>query len=598
MIEKRFINKKYAVNNIVSLNIEESATCIGDTIVMHCVGHNLRKGDTIYFYRMGDPDTFFKDTYVVMDIIDNDHFSINYGLEKFTIYPTNAELVEDQLYANESGDTYLCLTFNNKHICSNYVETLNIKDSLLFDYTNGDEKYVCKRSGYYLYNSKTLYYVDSIDENGKHVLKKPVKNSTELLVTCNLIGETIEVGKAFVPYTSSGYPDLTKMYFNVNENTQEILDNYQTLFFECIDCRFFDVESFETLSNSDIFKLHQNCVVRTFKNEMHINLGLLSDDSFDLNKEELSNEYIKANTSNRVNKILDYEKVMFEPVWREQNEEGAILKDVKKIRFNLFLRERNFDKDTGEWYVPDENGWNSLKKSLTTNNKMVFDNELKNNKKGDLLGSIGFTDDDVLNQSNRLAKTFIRLSFYDTPNRATQTLFYYSTIFINTSKQYAKYMRNISSEVNNNISYVDKPNDDDELALCCNFECFNKYNMSGSSEGFYLYMFPNIVNGLDVTTMYMKVELNHSLYGKTIPLICPKNEKDKFDLPQLHYEYTDSTSGRYTNLNQLYKDMYIEVKLKYDKENNRYIWYIPGTDNGEININLYEPRIINTDTIK
>ena len=80
MIEKRFINKKYAVNNIVSLNIEESATCIGDTIVMHCVGHNLRKGDTIYFYRMGDPDTFFKDTYVVMDIIDNDNFSINYGL--------------------------------------------------------------------------------------------------------------------------------------------------------------------------------------------------------------------------------------------------------------------------------------------------------------------------------------------------------------------------------------------------------------------------------------------------------------------------------------------------------------------------------------
>ena len=597
MIEKRFINKKYAVNNIVSLNIE-SATCSGDTIVMHCIGHNLRKGDTIYFYRMGDPDTFFKDTYVVMDIIDSDHFSINYGLEKFTIYPTNATLVEDKLYANESGDTYLCLTFNNKHICSNYVETLNIKDSLLFDYTNGDEKYVCKRSGYYLYNSKTLYYVDSIDENGKHVLKKPVKNSTELLVTCNLSGETIEVGKAFVPYTASGYPDLTKMYFNVNDNTQEILDNYQTLFFECIDCRFFDVESFETLSNPDGFNLHQNCVVRTFKNEMHINLGLLSDDSFDLNKEELSNEYIKANTSNRVNKILDYEKVMFEPVWREQNEEGVILKDVKKIRFNLFLRERNFDKDTGEWYVPDENGWNSLKKSLTTNNKTAFDGQFKNSKKGDLLGSIGFTDDDVLNQSNRLAKTFIRLSFYDTPNRATQTLFYYSTIFINTSKQYAKYMRNISSTVGNNISYVDNPNEDDELALCCNFECFNKYNMSGSSEGFYLYMFPNIVNGLDPTTMYMKVELNHSLYGKTIPLICPKNKDSKFDLPQLHYENMDPTSGRYTNLNQLYKDMYIEVKLKYDKENNRYIWYIPGTDNGEININLYEPRIINTDTIK
>ena len=601
MIEKRFINKKYSVSKTVTLHIDpkDSAICSGDTIVINCKGHNLRKGDTIYFYRMADPSTFFSDTYVVMDIINNDKFSINYGLEKFRIYPTSAKLIKDQLYANKSVDTYLCLTFNNKHICSNYVETLNIKNSLLL----GDEKYICKSGGYYLYNNKTLY---EVDKDGKHVLK----NSTELLVTCNLSGETIDVGKAFVPYTASGYPDLTKMYFKVNENTQEItqeiLDNYQTLFFECIDCRFFDVESFETLSTSDTFKLHKNCVVRTFKNEIHINLGLLSDDSFDLNKEELSNEYIKANTSNRVNKILDYEKVMFEPVWCEQNEEDAILKDakkirfndVKKIRFNLFLRERNFDKDTGEWYVPDENGWNSLKKSLTTNNKMAFDTNLHNNKKGDLLGSIGFTDDDVLNQSNRLAKTFIRLSFYDTPNRATQTLFYYSTIFINTSKQYAKYMRNISSKVDNNISYVDNPNDDDELALCCNFECFNKYNMSGSSEGFYLYMFPNIVNGLEPTTMYMKVELNHSLYGKTIPLICPKNEKDKFDLPQLHYEDMNPTSGRYTNLNKLYKDMYIEVKLKYDKENNRYIWYIPGTDNGEININLYEPRIINTDTIK
>ena len=68
-----------------------------------------------------------------------------------------------------------------------------------------------------------------------------------------------------------------------------------------------------------------------------------------------------------------------------------------------------------------------------------------------------------------------------------------------------------------------------------------------------------------------------------------KDKEDYLNMKREHYRKI---------INQLYKDMYIEVELKYDKENNRYIWYIPGTDNGEININLYEPRIINTDTIK
>ena len=44
----------------------------------------------------------------------------------------------------------------------------------------------------------------------------------------------------------------------------------------------------------------------------------------------------------------------------------------------------------------------------------------------------------------------------------------------------------------------------EELQLSCNFTCYDKNNMSGSSEGYYLYLFPSLLDTLE-DDMYEEV---------------------------------------------------------------------------------------------
>jgi hypothetical protein len=62
----------------------------------------------------------------------------------------------------------------------------------------------------------------------------------------------------------------------------------------------------------------------------------------------------------------------------------------------------------------------------------------------------------------------------------------------------------------------------------------------------------------------------------------------------------DDSSGEYSKVNfeRLNKDMYINVKVKYDNKLNRYVWFLPrkngesvNEERGQIVFNLFEPRI-------
>ena len=355
----------------------------------------------------------------------------------------------------------------------------------------------------------------------------------------------------------------------------------------CFDCRFFNLDGISALTEEIsgdteeiALEFAQGTKVYMYPASLNIELGLSDTFRLDLVHEDDVEEYIIERQRANISDIIDFEKRMFEPLL------------YKSIRFNVFLRDRVYDEETGEWNTSDDKYWFSLERG--SGGKGRFKTSLKNSDKGDMLGDLGFADEDVYNQTERLGKTFIRLSFYDSPDRATQTLLYYSTMFINTPKQYAKYMREVASNIvpdGATSEYVHTPNYNDDLALCCNFTAYDKFNMSGSSEGFYIYLFPDIVEGALPTDIYLKVELNHAKYGNTIPLIYPTD-----GLPRLNYLKSfidnDGKESYLVDLPSLYNDMYIKIRVQRDYENNRYVWFLPTQMNtNELVLNLYEPRI-------
>ena len=258
------------------------------------------------------------------------------------------------------------------------------------------------------------------------------------------------------------------------------------------------------------------------------------------------------------------------------------------------------EDDNAYWnsymYIKDENN------ILESSGQPLYSGYTLNS--GDLLGDLGFDDNDVLNQNKRLGKTFIRLLFFDSKDRNTQTLLYYSTIFINTVDFYTKFMNNITLDtiLNGAIEYVGNPIKDERLQLSCSFTCFNKNNMSGSSEGYYLYLFPTLVEEGE-REIYMRVEFNHAKYGQTVPMICPRGKDKNGNIiqnpPRENYTkfLLDENGAKIkmmvTDLNALYDDMYIPIKIKYCDDKKSYVWYFSGLEEGKNNptFNLWEPKI-------
>lgn len=208
---------------------------------------------------------------------------------------------------------------------------------------------------------------------------------------------------------------------------------------------------------------------------------------------------------------------------------------------------------------------------------------------------------------------------------------------------------------------------DETKRLSSHLSVTDRYNSGASSEGFYLYLFSETAPKYEPVSIYMKAEFNHAGYGRTIPFIMPTtvindevlpidpiSDSDLFPItynsivwsdylnddvngktvveipgnidkdlyleenrkylekqyennPSIIYKYNNEyfilTNG--INMNRLYDDMFIEIKVKYDYKSKQYIWYMPryinlyngSTDssisnyNGKLVFNLFEPKI-------
>ena len=276
--------------------------------------------------------------------------------------------------------------------------------------------------------------------------------------------------------------------------------------------------------------------------------------------------------------VIDYEKVQFKPIIMADNK---TMEEVSSLLINLHFRPRKKkiigDEFEDGWYIDSDvtkywRGYDSYED--------IGDDEALDSR-SDNLCELDFTDDDVKYRKNRLKKSFLRLSFYNSKDLFSQSLLFYSNIFVDAAELCGKYIR---------LKSMDAYKDDNELVknydvpekyrLSTQFKITDEYDTTRSAEGFNIYLFSDDVPTIENSsrTIYMKVEFNHAKYGRTLPFI-QWPIVDGAPQPLYVKDYLDAS--------------YMEVEIKYDSTNNRYLYSIPSAINkdGIIKLNLFEPII-------
>ena len=447
-------------------------------------------------------------------------------------------------------------------------------------------------------------------------------------------GELKEVIVEF-KYFSSDTLITTLSAFKKNEDTRNL---YELMFNTPIT---------ETVKNdisgnlSGIEILRENFLFTEFTNYYFeyeravVNIPIPLSNSFETNlyQSDLLQEYFAEDEKIKaINKIVDLEKDVYYPVIKNDNS----FSDVYTLRFNLHFREHRGDN----WLVDGNSFWNGVtqKNGNISINKAITDNNVS-----DLLCFLDFNNNDIRYQKNKLKKSFLRLSFYDSMNPANQNMLGYSTIFLDSGNLFSKYARHLETDGYTVIGYdkndygkynvdnktkkgnrVDREyNFDEEHRLSSQFVVKNKNTSTASSEGFYLYLWKDNESVLP-QDLYMKVEFNHAGYGRTIPFMMPYWDKQKWnnemsgiktfdeilndwkDIKNVdsggNVSWQNNTDGHY-GMRQYMKFSYIHLKYKYDKDNDKHIYYLDsetygnidfpnGKDgNKEIVINLYEAKV-------
>ena len=376
---------------------------------------------------------------------------------------------------------------------------------------------------------------------------------------------------------------------------------------------------------------------------ININVPLDVNFGLDLNQELLSNEMffdkIKADV---LPKIIDKEKIVIYPaVYSVDPDSGEpILSLADEIEINLHFRRRwdcvNKNRIiTDGWLTNDTYEWTTGQTGCECENPENPSTQIHDynweefdptnyDERSDLVGYLGFDDDDIFYQKSKVKKSFLRLMYFDSKALLNKNLLAYSTSFLDSGKLFTKYslIRNNetlfkyvqeSERYDNEMALFEpgrqpvlsgppKPEQEEELKenekydylrMSSTITLKDKYNDDASSDGFYIYLFKEDAPSERPIDLYLKAEFNNAKYGKTINLMLPIGD----DGVPIRFGDTGTTEGETvvggfprhfiiesgsgdnvkTNFNfQAYYDsMYINVKCKYDKTLKKYVYYFP-----------------------
>ena len=380
--------------------------------------------------------------------------------------------------------------------------------------------------------------------------------------------------------------------------------------------------------NDDTIILYPNVEIRKYTDFMNIDIVLEDDyDAKRLYQEYQVNElFVNKIKNSIIPDFLDLEKIKYAPAFLKQQEDTGDTANTiftpylaTGLTFNLHFRKRVMDpeaKGPGSqylfedvWHVNDAttewNGNGTGDTTERTRETLYEDEDFVNSS--NLIGYLGFTDDDIYNQKNRVKQTFLRLSFYDNENPLEQSLLFYSTIFMDSGDLYGKFVKkkawlednvNKYDEVETPVVWWSASTEDTVPAITSQFLVNDEYDTTRSGEGFNLYLFRQdapIEN--EWQDIYMKVEFNHAGYGRTVPFIFWKKGGETGSTTD---EPTPLTIGNYL------KNLYIKVRIMLTSEG--YVYTFPDAvsaddegrggrkngivwENDRLCFNLFEPAI-------
>lgn len=190
-------------------------------------------------------------------------------------------------------------------------------------------------------------------------------------------------------------------------------------------------------------------------NDIFLTIPLTTTFDNSRKSEVVEREFISKELSEAVNPIFDYERVNFTPIDSNEN-------NLEFVRYNVRLLESN---------------------SFPSNTTF---------------GEVGFINNDIKFRKNNFRRTFLELSFYDSPIPTNQRLFFKVTLFNRINED------NFGVNINTlPISYIR----------------YNpKINPIKQNEGFYLYYFNENVENTP-NELYMKATFNNAKNGKSYNLM-------------------------------------------------------------------------------
>lgn len=372
------------------------------------------------------------------------------------------------------------------------------------------------------------------------------------------------------------------------------------------------------LSSDDYYNLFESLSLYVNNSYINVPIRLATSISNNTNQSDIINgNFFEAEKERTINKIVDMEKDVYVPKYIENGDgvqsgnknkyigSRTTFKPIKSINLNFHFRTRNLsswkvndgynnaayasdasDSMNGNdnWFITDFYPYREILRNR--NVPVGKDDEGRLSGKtweeranvlqetSDLMGLLYFTNDDIFYQRSKVAKSFARLSFYDSTDPQTQSLLATSCIFVDEHKLFKtfidnsrkntyeygmvvepEYQKNDNGFISPSINKVDETtlnkygkisvsteflgrklidtpyssvtNDscniiiDENRRISSRLVVNNKYETDTSSEGFYIYLFKEYSENLHPKPIYMKIEFNHAGIGKTIPFLIP-----------------------------------------------------------------------------
>ena len=533
--EKILVDKVSYVDNLININTSHP--------------HGLRSGDFINFKRVDVNNNELFDERFFVNVVDKSNFAI----EKFEQNTLSALTCEKVLvYTPLINKEIEAIKIDLSSSSNIFTNRMAVSNSAIPNEINIPTKRRCKGD---LVNFNNIFLLKATNVEGNKYIEYDNTYYNTLETLYFKYRSTVISMNVLIPLTYNGYDNQNILYWFYEKNDEwkinYLLEHYKDGTFFCEDTRFVK-ENGGLVDFRKDFSGNTDSYIYYLKNVLDVDFNIKEKFNVSLLKNDYYKDFYVENVINEnINEIVDMEKQIFIPKL-EGCDSNSMLNEIK---INLKIRERN-------------HGWNStLLEDTWYGDK---DNCMTT------ITDIGFDDSDIKHQKSSLKKSFIRLSFYDTPHRGNQKLLYYSTVFLDSNKIFNDYYSN------------DKISD-------LEFIIKNSFDYNACSEGYYLYLFPKLAKKDIPTTIYMKVEFNHAKYGKTITFVLPSDDDYKNG-------YTNSNSRGTEGIEKLFNDLYVKVNIMYDSKNNKYVWYIPDIkkskindyDNKRITMTLYEPIVYKT----